>query len=133
MNTLCEYAWPGNVRELENVVERAVLLSIGPMISFDDLPAKVRSRSERPSQPGMVAKVVAEDFVAESGVMKVAERAEALPETGIDLRGAMEQFENNLIRQALERTGWNKNRAAQLLGINRTTLVEMVKRKGLAA
>jgi sigma-54 specific flagellar transcriptional regulator A len=134
MRTLCNYAWPGNVRELENVVERAVLLSIGPMISFDDLPSKVRGGSERPSQPNMIAKTpVAEDFEAVSGVMKAADRAEALPETGIDLRSAMEEFENNLIRQALERTGWNKNRAAQLLGINRTTLVEMVKRKGLAA
>jgi sigma-54 dependent transcriptional regulator, flagellar regulatory protein len=136
MHALCEYAWPGNVRALENVVERAVLLSIGPMISLEDLPSKVRGGSERPSQPNMVAKI-AEDFEAVSGVMKVAERVEArteaLPETGIDLRSAMEQFENNLIRQALERTGWNKNRAAQLLGINRTTLVEMVKRKGLAA
>jgi sigma-54 specific flagellar transcriptional regulator A len=139
MHTLCAYAWPGNVRELENVVERAVLLSIGPMISLEDLPSKVRGGSERPSQPSMQAAAPAGDFEAVSGVMKVAERVEALrttealPETGIDLRSAMEQFENNLIRQALERTGWNKNRAAQLLGINRTTLVEMVKRKGLAA
>ena len=127
MQTLCAYAWPGNVRALENVVERAVLLSIGPMISLEDLSAKIRSGSERPS-PAVVV-----DIEAVSGVMKAAERVEPLPETGIDLRSTMEEFENNLIRQALERTGWNKNRAAQLLGINRTTLVEMVKRKGLAA
>jgi sigma-54 specific flagellar transcriptional regulator A len=129
MRTLCEYSWPGNVRALENAVERAVLLSVGPMISLEDLPSKIRSGSERPSQSMPVER----DLEAVSGVMKAAERVEALPETGIDLRGAMEEFENNLIRQALERTGWNKNRAAQLLGINRTTLVEMVKRKGLAA
>jgi len=56
-----------------------------------------------------------------------------LPPAGIDLRGAVEAFENNLIRQALERTHWNKNQAAKLLGLNRTTLVEMLKRKGIKA
>ena len=47
----------------------------------------------------------------------------------MDLRGAVETFENQLIRQALDRTSWNKKRAAALLGLNRTTLVEMLKRK----
>ena len=46
-----------------------------------------------------------------------------------DLRNAVESFENQLIRQALERTKWNKKQAATLLGLNRTTLVEMLKRK----
>jgi len=50
---------------------------------------------------------------------------------GIDLRAAVEAYENELIRQALERSNWNKQAAARLLGINRTTLVEMVKRKRL--
>jgi sigma-54 specific flagellar transcriptional regulator A len=54
-----------------------------------------------------------------------------LPDRGIDLRAVVESYENQLILQALERTGRNKNRAAQLLGLNRTTLVEMLKRKGL--
>jgi sigma-54 specific flagellar transcriptional regulator A len=47
----------------------------------------------------------------------------------VDLRGAVEAFENQLIRQALDRTHWNKKQAARLLGVNRTTLVEMLKRK----
>jgi len=54
-----------------------------------------------------------------------------LPEEGIDLRAAVEEFESDLIRQALMKTGGNKNKAAQLLRVNRTTLVEMVKRKRL--
>lgn len=54
-----------------------------------------------------------------------------LPNAGLELRAAVEAFENELIRQALERTGWNKNQAARLLGLNRTTLVEMLKRKRL--
>ena len=60
-------------------------------------------------------------------------RADAsLPNAGLDLRITVESFENDLIRQALDRTGWNKNQAARLLGLNRTTLVEMIKRKRLA-
>jgi sigma-54 dependent transcriptional regulator, flagellar regulatory protein len=54
-----------------------------------------------------------------------------LPEQGFDLFSAVESYQNNLIRQALTRTGGNKNKAAQLLGLNRTTLVEMIRRRGL--
>jgi DNA-binding NtrC family response regulator len=105
---LATYDWPGNVRELENTIERAVLLCPSDRIQPSDLPTRVRGLgSERP----VVAK---------------------LPDAGIDLRAAVESFENDLIRQALERTGWNKNQAANLLGLNRTTLVEMLKRKRLS-
>ncbi len=54
-----------------------------------------------------------------------------LPDQGFDLFSAAEQYQNNLIRQALARTGGNKNKAAQLLGLNRTTLVEIIRRRGL--
>jgi DNA-binding NtrC family response regulator len=107
MQLLEAYDWPGNVRELENTIERAMLLSSGERIEPSDLPAKLRGLGER----------------AQSGA------AAMLPDTGIDLRAAVESFENQLIRQALDRTGWNKNRAAMLLQLNRTTLVEMLKRK----
>lgn len=106
-DVLESYEWPGNVRELENTLERAVLLSSGPMIELGDLPERVLGR----------------------GVVRPAPTA--LPDLGIDLRRAVESFENQLIQQALDRTGWNKKQAANLLGINRTTLVEMLKRKRL--
>jgi sigma-54 specific flagellar transcriptional regulator A len=54
-----------------------------------------------------------------------------LPDQGFDLFTAAEQYQNNLIRQALARTAGNKNKAAQLLGLNRTTLVEIIRRRGL--
>jgi len=102
------YDWPGNVRALENAVERAVLLAAGPLITVADLPEKTRS-----------------------GGRDVPANGAKLPPAGIDLRAAVDEYESNLVRQALARTGWNKNRAAQLLGMNRTTLVEMLKRKRL--
>jgi transcriptional regulator with PAS, ATPase and Fis domain len=105
---LVEYAWPGNVRELENTIERAVLLCAGAVIEPKDLPTRVCGL-------GTERRVNAK-----------------LPDTGIDLKNAVEAFENQLIRQALERTNWNKKQAANLLGLNRTTLVEMLKRKRIA-
>jgi DNA-binding NtrC family response regulator len=55
-----------------------------------------------------------------------------LPESGVDLRIFLTQLEERLIAQALERTGGNKNRAAELLGMNRTTLVEKLRRRNVA-
>jgi transcriptional regulator with PAS, ATPase and Fis domain len=57
---------------------------------------------------------------------------ELLPHEGIDLERYIENLENSLIMQALERTGHNKNQAAKLLGLNRTTLVERIKKRKLA-
>ncbi len=102
---LADYQWPGNVRELENTVERAVLLCQGELIEPKDLPQRL------------------------CGLGVEKRMSPRLPDTGLDLRNAVESFENQLIRQALERTKWNKKQAASLLGLNRTTLVEMLKRK----
>ena len=105
MQLLLNWTWPGNVRELENTIERAVILSPSKVIEPSDLPARVR------------------------GLAPSKTFSNELPDGGLELRAAVEAFENGLIRQALERTGWNKNQAARLLGLNRTTLVEMLKRK----
>jgi sigma-54 specific flagellar transcriptional regulator A len=105
------YEWPGNVRALENAVERAVLLSAGPLIAVADLPPAIRACA-RKIAPALAPTALGAD---------------------LGLREAVERFENQLIMQALERTGWNKQRAAQLLQVNRTTLVEMLKRKKICA
>ena len=109
LGLLQHYAWPGNVRELENTIERAVLLCAGAIIEPKDLPTRVCGLGTEPRTA-----------------------TQELPNAGIDLRCAVESFENHLIRQALERTRWNKKQAATLLGLNRTTLVEMLKRKRIA-
>ncbi|MEO5668054.1 MAG: helix-turn-helix domain-containing protein, partial [Bdellovibrionota bacterium] len=66
----------------------------------------------------------------ESALRILADRL-AFPEDGMDFNSIVDQFENILILQALERTGWNRNRAAGLLRLNRTTLVEKLKKKQL--
>ncbi len=110
MQFLMSYHWPGNVRELENLMERVVVLkrSAG-IIDVKDLPIQQFKR------------VQLDRFVANV----------ALPDDGIDLNEAVNDLENEFILQALQRTNGNKNRAAALLNLNRTTLVEKLKRKGL--
>jgi sigma-54 dependent transcriptional regulator, flagellar regulatory protein len=139
-----ESPWPGNVRELENAIERAVLLSRGPLIEVEDVlapsapraavvetatpaSAKPDPRRETSDRPAHVAAVIPVTHPSSPAFPRV------LPDGGIDLFSAVEQYQDNLVRQALARTGGNKNRAAQLLGLNRTTLVEMIRRRGLAA
>jgi len=110
MRCLMEYQWPGNVRELENLMERVVVLKTtpGPM-ELRDLPMTHFRR------------VRVDRFVANV----------ELPDDGIDFNQAVGEFENELILQALQRTEGNKNQAATLLNLNRTTLVEKLKRKNL--
>ncbi len=109
MRRLMAYDWPGNIRQLENVIERALALTPGrSQIDVGDLPARV---GEGPARPAAV------DVT--------------LPEEGVDLQRYVHDVERELIRRSLERTGGNKNKAAQLLGIKRTTLVEKAKRLGL--
>ena len=103
---LCEYDWPGNVRELEGFIERLVVLRDSGWVDEADIPPPVRStESRRP--------------------------AALLPADGTDLAESVSEFESDLILQALERTGWNKNQAAKLLGMKRTTLVEKIRARGL--
>ena len=110
MEAMKRYAWPGNVRELENLVERLVVLSRGGgWVEKNDLPPAMLRGGDRPGR----------------------EAAEKLRNGGLDFRKAREDFENHLIRQALALTGGNRNKAAALLGLKRTTLLEMLKRKRL--
>jgi transcriptional regulator with PAS, ATPase and Fis domain len=103
---LWEYDWPGNVRELENLLERLVILSEDGHIGVDHLPPTIRS------------------FISEKKIPRAT-----LGEEGLDLNTAVEEFENRLIEEALRRTKGNKQAAARLLGLKRTTLVAKLRRR----
>ena len=106
MEALRNYSWPGNVRELENLMERLVILTEGETIDLVDLPEEIAgARKTKTTTP-----------------------LEIQLENG-SLGDAVEEFERQLIIQALDKTGWVKNRAAKLLKMNRTTLVEKMKRQ----
>lgn len=105
MEAIKMYHWPGNVRELKNIIERLVVLKGEGKITCDDLPDKVK-------QPGGL----------------VSHQQVEITDNGICLNTAVSEFEKALILQTLEKTDWIKNQAAKLLQLNRTTLVEKIKR-----
>jgi transcriptional regulator with PAS, ATPase and Fis domain len=108
MRALMAYHWPGNVRQLENTVERAVALSAGRKeMDVADLPPEMQVTPQQLAPP-MV------DF----------------PDDGLDLPAYLFSIERDLIQRSLQRTGGNRNKAAELLRIKRTTLVEKLKRMG---
>jgi DNA-binding NtrC family response regulator len=96
------YGWPGNVRELENIVERTVALTEGNQITLDDLPSAIRMTAST----------------------RVVER-------GVDLVKTVAELERKMIAEALALSGGVKARAAALLNLNRTTLVEKMRRLGM--
>jgi DNA-binding NtrC family response regulator len=119
LEALMAYDWPGNVRELENLMERLVILKGQGSVDLADLPHKVFQKFAE-AQPA------SEGAVSEWEFPKMA-----LPEGGLDLKAIVTAFENHLVDQALARTNGNKNRASELLQMNRTTLVEKLRKRGM--
>jgi DNA-binding NtrC family response regulator len=104
MALLQRYGWPGNVRELENVIERAVVLTDGPLIMAADLPKEITGLSK--------------------------EAAQAFGDPNLSLDEKMERLEREAIRCTLETVGWNQTQAAKLLGVKRSSLQYKMKRYG---
>ncbi|MFO0649937.1 MAG: sigma 54-interacting transcriptional regulator [Polyangiales bacterium] len=136
MEALRNWTWPGNVRELENAIERAVLLARSALVTVADLPKAIREHHERAVAAASTAAPEAPPEPVPSSLalapevpMAMLDPVVELPAEGVDFRAAVEAYENKLLRVALERTGGNRNQAASLLRLNRTTLVEMLRRK----
>jgi two-component system response regulator PilR (NtrC family) len=100
MQRILEYDFPGNVRQLENLIERGVALARGNTIGVEQLPKEVRAAESGPTR-----------------VFNVHDDSE-LPEEGVDLERLVRDFEQSLIRKALERSGGVKTKAAELLGLS---------------
>ena len=128
---LANYSWPGNIRELGNFIERMVVLSVGDNITPRDLPEKVLGEVPRESLPPMEkpGHELSPTEMLQNGLKRSF--FIGLPEGGINLKNAVEAFERGLITEALDKTNWVKNKAAGLLELNRTTLVEKIKKMGL--
>lgn len=111
LEVLMTYDWPGNVRELENLIERLVILKGGGIVKVKDLPSKLLHHmpSKSSQYDGLIS----------------------LTQDGIDLKQTLSDIEDSLIVQALDMTSGNKNKASKLLNINRTTLIEKLKKKGM--
>jgi DNA-binding NtrC family response regulator len=99
---LMKHRWPGNVRELEHAIERGVLVAKGAEITPGDLPESIRENAAAPGS-----------------------------EAAGPLGGTLAEIERLAIVRALERTGWNKQAAARLLGLYRPTLYSKMRRYGI--
>jgi transcriptional regulator with PAS, ATPase and Fis domain len=108
MDLLRQHSWPGNVRELENLIERLVILTEGEVIEVADLPERFQAL-----------------------VLPAPAETAKLSEQGILFADVVQAFERDLILQALHRSNWVKSRAAQLLHLNRTTLLEKMKKQNI--
>jgi DNA-binding NtrC family response regulator len=102
---LKNYHWPGNVRELENFVERVVVLKAEGEVQEEEIPAVFRQGNST----AFFSEIV-------------------FPEEGLDFRALVGKLESELIARALEKSEGNKNKAAQLLKLNRTTLLEKMRK-----
>ena len=100
-NLLAAYAWPGNIRELRNLVERMVVLAHGKVFDVKDIPEQVR------------------------------EEAGSRGEVKIDADLTVDEMEKRMVVQALEKTGGNRTKAAEKLGISRRTLHRKLNQYGI--
>ena len=110
---LGQYAWPGNVRELLNLVERLTILHAGQAVDVQSLPEKYRFSSD--------ARAGTDASLGDAG----------LPDEGVDLKDHIARMEIRLIQEALDREKGVVAKAAALLGLQRTTLVEKMKKLGI--
>lgn len=108
--TLSQAKWAGNIRQLRNLAERLVIMRGGLDVRMNDLPPSVKQKAPAERQ-------------GEHGLSLV------LPNEGIDLKKTLREVESGMIKQALLAAAGNRNQAAKMLGLNRTTLVEKLRKQ----
>ncbi len=147
LDSLANYSWPGNIRELSNLIERLAILCPERPVGIGDLPARYRPTDwTAPSLPAitdeipqLLASMAGGDEPEEDAVLPAsvwsceAETPTRLPENGVDLRAHLTLIERSLISQALQRSGGTVAHAARLLSLRRTTLVEKLRKLGMAS
>jgi two-component system response regulator AtoC len=141
LKRLVDYDWPGNVRELENAIERAVVLSRGNPITLEHLPFNGKRESQlTPKGLARRRTQLDEDAAELDGRRRALEDDEAdtaaaagngAPTTGGTLKDQVDGLEKQLIKEALERAGGNRTKAAEELGIYRRLLYAKIREYGL--
>jgi sigma-54 specific flagellar transcriptional regulator A len=144
IDSLKEHSWPGNIRELANLVERMVIMFPDKVVDVPDLPNKYRYIEVEAYEPQYPEELMERDAFndifsggfSEDEIDLEDDFAQAapglLPDEGIELKEYLAELEINLITQALERFDYVVARAAEVLGVRRTTLVEKMKKYNLS-
>ncbi|GAK87033.1 flagellar regulatory protein FleQ [Vibrio ponticus] len=146
INSLMEHNWPGNVRELANLVERMIILYPNSLVDVNHLPTKYRYSDIPEFQPeynpvmsveeqerDVLQNIFSEDFSVDHMDIFSAESnaPQALPPEGVNLKEMLADLEVTMINQALDAQGGIVARAADMLGMRRTTLVEKMRKYNL--
>ena len=138
IESLKEHPWSGNVRELSNLVERLTILFPGGLVDVNDLPHKYRyievpeycvEISEEQLERDALASIFSDEEPVEIPETRFPSE---LPPEGVNLKDLLAELEIDMIRQALEQQDSVVARAAEMLGIRRTTLVEKMRKYGLS-
>jgi len=144
---LAGYSWPGNIRELSNLIERLAILCPDREVGIGDLPARYRPTdwtapialtALTAEIPQLLASMAGCDEVESEAVLPASlwageqDSVTRLPDQGVDLRAHLMVIERSLISQALQRSGGTVAHAARLLSLRRTTLVEKLRKLGMA-
>ncbi|MBE1159518.1 sigma-54 dependent transcriptional regulator [Dyella acidiphila] len=131
LQSLRQHTWPGNVRELSNLVERLAILYPNGEVRAGDLPEKYRG-VQPIDEAGGILRAMLDGQAKPAQVQGRALDTEVLlPEGGVDLKDHLADIEVGLIRQALDITDGVVAHAAKLLHMQRTTLVEKLRKYGL--
>jgi sigma-54 specific flagellar transcriptional regulator A len=150
LEALAGYTWPGNIRELSNLIERLAILCPDRAVGIGDLPARYRptdwtapmstlaQTAVTAEIPQLIASMAGSDEAESETVLPASvwageqDAITRLPEQGVDLRAHLMVIERSLISQALQRSGGTVAHAARLLSLRRTTLVEKLRKLGMA-
>jgi len=147
LDALSAYPWPGNIRELSNLIERLAILCPERPVGVGDLPARYRPSDWTAPEvaltptleiPQLLASMSGDAEIEEDDVVPTSmwvgeqDSITRLPEQGVDLRAHLMVIERSLISQALQRSGGTVAHAARLLSLRRTTLVEKLRKLGMA-
>ena len=137
LSAMARYSWPGNIRELENLVERMVLFSSGPVVGLDELPEQFLAAQEpaEAARSHLAAPMPSVSTTPAPLEPDTRQIRVPLASLGFDLKEAVRAgsrlVEEVLIREALDQTDGNVTRAARLLGISRRSLQSKMKELGL--
>ncbi|MFT5879930.1 MAG: sigma-54 specific flagellar transcriptional regulator A [Moritella sp.] len=146
MESLMQHSWPGNVRELSNLIERLLIMTAGGIVDINELPVKYRYSDGgeflQHDLPNELAErdAISAMFAADDDIFANAEESRedgffsmpsTLPGEGVNLKEMLAEFEIDMIKQALDQQSYVVARAAEQLGMRRTTLVEKMRKYGL--
>jgi sigma-54 specific flagellar transcriptional regulator A len=132
LDCMLKYRWPGNVRELENLIERLSILVSGKIVNVLDLPEKFSHMTfAEMEHRAASAHTTPHTVLASASPMARLGGGIEFGDSGINLNEIVSTMERSLILKALERTGGVRSKAAQILGLNRTTLLEKLKKMGI--